>query len=262
MGAIAGSGTLENILNNFFIDTGLAGIDGVSYAGRAQPMTFDELRSLPDIPAEFAAFTLTLRAEGRTVKEIPFTYGQDLSRIELRPVPELEGCYGEWPGFDTSGLRSDVVVEAVYTPWITLVASAEQDGKLALALAEGRFTEGAALHVEPDPMGTSEIVYAWTVTLTGTDLGPEAEVPLRLLNRLDGKAEVRQYRDGRWVPLRAKTNGRYLLVSMEGTSGAFQIAPVQGGGALPVLLLLLGALLALPAVCRIKKRKGRSPAKK
>lgn len=262
VGAVAGSGTLENIQNNFFIDTGVAGIDGVSYAGRAQPMSFDELRALPDIPAEFAAFTLTLKAEETTVQEIPFTYGQDLGRIELPPVPEREGFYGEWPEFDTSGLNSDVLVEAVYTPWITLVASNEQDGDLALALAEGQFTEEAALHVQPNPYGTSELLYAWDVALTGTDLGPEAEVPLRLLNRTGGKAEVRQYRDGQWVPLRAKTNGHYLLVTMEGTSGSFQVAPAQGSGILPVLLIVLGALLALLAVCQIKKRKPKAPVKK
>lgn len=194
--------------------SGADDIGGVSYAGHAQPMTYEELRSLPDIPAEFAAFTLTFRAGETIVKEISFTYGRDLSVIELPPVPEREGFYGEWQPFDTSGLRSDVLVEAACTPWITLVASGEQDGELALALAEGQFTGEAALHVQPNPFGTSETVCAWDVTLTGSDLGPEAEVPLRLLNRLEGKAEVRQYRDGQWVPLHAKTNGRYLLVTM------------------------------------------------
>lgn len=265
VGAVAGSGTLENIRNNFFIDTGTAGIDGVSYAGRAQPMTFEELRALPDVPAEFAAFTLTLKAGETIMKEIPFTYAQDLGRIGLPPVPELEGFYGEWPEFDTSGLHSDVLVEAVYYPWITLLDSAEQsgdqEGGLALALAEGQFTKEAALHVQPNPLGTSESVYAWDITLTGTDLGPEAEVPLRLLNQTGGKAEVRQYRDGQWVPIRAKTNGSYLLVSMEGTGGTFQIAPARGNGTLLVLLLVLGVLLALPAVRQIKKRRRKAAAK-
>ena len=261
VGAIAGSGELGDIRNNFFIDTGLAGIDGVSYAGAAQPITFEELRALPDIPAEFSAFTLTLRADEKTVKEIPFTYGQDLSKIELPPVPEMEGFYGEWPDFDTSGLNSDIILEAVYTPWVTLVASAEQEGKLALALAEGQFTEEAALHVQITGKVLADAVSSaipeedtWDVVLTGTDLGPEDEVPLRLLNRMDGRAEVRQYRDGQWVPLHARTNGRYLLVTMTGTSGAFRIVPAQGSG-LVLAMLLAAAVLVLLALVRLRKRK-------
>lgn len=263
VGAIAGSGTLESIRDNFFVDTGIAGIDGVSYAGRAQAMTFDELRALPDIPAEFAAFTLTLQAEETVVKEIPFTYGQNLSKLELPAVPEKEGFYGEWPEFDTSGRNSDVLVEAVYTPWVTLVASAEQEGKLALALAEGQFTKRAALRVQPTLSSTAPTEGAlWDISLTGTDLGPEDQVTLRLLNTTGGRAEVRQYQDGRWARLDSRTNGSYLIVTIRGTHGTFNVAPAQNSGLLSTLLLLAGVLLALLAITQIKKRKKKKAAAK
>jgi len=263
VGAIAGSGELENIQNNFFIDTGTAGIDGVSYSGSAQPMTFDELRAMPDVPAEFAAFTLTLKAEEKTVKEIPFTYGQDLSVLELPPVPEKEGFYGKWPEFDTSGLNSDIILEAVYKPWITLVSSVEQEGKLALALAEGQFTEEAALHVRPASMAPTAADTWWDITLTGTNLGPEDEVTLRLLNPTGGKAEVRQFRDGvkHEIRLDSEANGSYLIFTMTGTSGTFCAAPAQGNGPL-LMALIAAALLVLLAAIRAVKRKKRSTAAK
>ena len=263
VGAIAGSGEPENIKNCFFVDTGIAGIDGVSYDGSAQPIAFDALRQLPDIPAEFAAFTLRLKAEGETVQEIPFTYGQDLSKIELPPVPELEGFYGEWPDFDTSGLNSDVTLEAVYKPWVTLVASTEQEGKLALALAEGRFTEEAVLQVQPTLSSTAPTEGTlWDIVLTGTDLGPEDQVTLRLLNTTGGRAEVRRYQSGQWVRLDAETNGSYLVVTTTGTHGTFNVAPAQNGW-LPALLLAAGALLAalvVLAVLRVRKRKAQKTA--
>jgi len=263
VGAVAGSGELENIQNNFFIDTGTAGIDGVSYAGAAQPITFDELRALPDVPAEFAAFTLTLRVEEETVKEIPFTYGQDLSKLDLPPVPEKEGFYGRWPDFDTSGLNSDIILEAVYKPWVTLVASAEQEGRLALALAEGQFTEEAALHVRPASTDPAAAETWWEVTLDGTDLGPEDQVTVRLLNTAGGKAEVRQLRDGGKQESRvdAEVNGSYLVFTMTGTSGTFRAVPAQGSGTL-LLALAAAALLALLAVFRTVKRKKRKAAAK
>ena len=254
VGAIAGSGEPDGIWDNFFIDTGLAGIDGVSYAGVAEPRTFEELRALPDIPAEFAAFTLTLRTEDEIVQEIPFTYGQDLSKIELPAVPEKEGFYGEWPDFDTSGLNSDISLEAVYTPWVTLVASEEQEGELPLALAEGQFTEKAVLHIQPAALSSTAPTEGtlWDFDLMGTDLD---EVILRLLNTAGGTAEVRQYQDGQWVRLNAQVNGSYLIVTMRGTHGTFQIAPSQESGILSAVLLLAAALLVLLAVFQIKKRK-------
>lgn len=262
VGAVAGSGEPERMERCFFVDTGLAGIDGVSYDGSAQPIAFDELRQLPNVPAEFAAFTLTLKADGETVKEIPFTYGQDLGKMELPPVPEREGCYGAWPDFDTSGRNSDVTLEAVYKPWVTLVASTEQEGNLALALAEGRFTGEAVLQVQysSQALTASSVVPeedTWDIVLTGTDLGPGDQVPLRLLNRMGGKAEVRQYQDGLWVRLDAEANGSYLIVTMTGTSGTFRIAPAQGSG---ILWLAPVALLALLAVFRLRKRKAQKAA--
>lgn len=267
VGAVAGSGEPENIERCFFVDTGIAGIDGVSYDGSAQPISFDALRALPDIPAEFAAFTLTLMADGEIVKEIPFTYGQDLSKIELPPVPEREDCYGAWPDFDTSGLNSDITLEAVYTPWVTLVASSEQEGKLALALAEGRFTEEAVLHVQPALSSTAPTEGTlWDITLTGTDLGPDDQVTLRLLNTTGGRAEVRRYQDGQWVRLDAETNGSYLIVTTTGTYGTFNVAPAQNSGTL-LIALAAAVLLVLLAVLRLRKRKkkkaaGKAPAQK
>lgn len=267
VGAVAGSGEVENIQRCFFVDTGVAGIDGVSYEDSAQPMAFDELRALPGVPAEFAAFTLTLTIDGETVKEIPFTYGQDLSKVDLPPVPEREDCYGAWPDFDTSGLNSDIILEAVYTPWVTLLASQEQEGKQPLALAEGRFTEEAALLVQPALSSTAPTEGTlWDVSLTGTDLGPEDEVTLRLLNTTGGRAEVRRYQSGQWVRLDAETNGSYLIVTTTGTQGTFNVAPAQGNGPLLAALIAAAALLVVLLVLRLRKRKkqkaGTTPAKK
>ncbi len=257
VGAIAGSGDRNGMQNNRFLNTGTAGIDGVSYAGIAEPIAFDALRQLPGIPDALAAFTLTLLADGKTVDEIPFAYGEDLSRIVLPEVPEKAGCYGSWPAFSVTGLDSDITLEAVYKPWVTVVASREKEEKLVLALAEGQFTEKAVLHVEPStqapPASAGETAGVWDLTLNGTDLTGRDPVPIRLLNRMDGKAAVWQYKDGRWTKVDAERNGRYLLLTMEGTSGTFCVAPAQDTG-LP-LLLAAGLLAVLAAGAAVKRKK-------
>lgn len=271
IGAIAGNADLEDgtLQNNRFVDTGIAGIDGISYAGIAEPMDFETLRQLPGIPTEFVSFTLTLTADGGTVAKIPFYYGEDLSLVELPEPPELEGCYGAWPEFDTSGLNSDITLEAVYIPWVTLVASAELDGKLALALAEGQFTGDAVLqvtdsiHTPPATAKEGQQIDVWDVTLSGTDLAESDTVPLRLLNRGGGNTAVWQLVDGQWQTVEATANGHYLLLTMTGTAGTFCVRSTQNTALLMALLLAAAVVVLLLAVLvrkRIRKRKAAKSA--
>ena len=265
VGAIAGDADLEKgeLSGNRFVDTGTAGIDGVSYAGIAEPVDFETLRAVAGIPTEFVSFTLTLVAEDETVATIPFYYGEDLSLVKLPEIPEREDGYGVWPAFDTSGLHSDITLEAVYTPWVTLVASDAAEGSLALALAEGRFTEDAALQVAnsaqtpPDGGSAKDVTDVWTLTLTGTDVAEGGEVPIRLLNRGGGKASVWQLTDGGWQPVDFTVNGHYLLLTMAGTTATFCVRSSQGGPWLLVLLAaaLLAVLAAVLLVLRHRKKK-------
>lgn len=264
VGAIAGNADLEDgiLENNRFVDTGTAGIDGISYAGIAEPVAFETLRQLPGIPTEFVSFTLTLTADGEQVAQIPFLYGEDLSLVDLPEVPEQEGCYGTWPTFDTSGLNSDITLEAVYTPWVTLVASAEQEGKLALALAEGRFTGDAVLQVSdsvrtpPASEKPGQQMDVWDITLSGTELGEDDAVPLRLLNRGGGSAAVWQLVDGQWQTVETTANGHYLLLTMTGTAGTFCVRSAQNSMLLVWLAAAAAAiLLAVLVRKRLSKRK-------
>jgi hypothetical protein len=264
VGAIAGDVDTDagEIRNNRFVDTGTAGIDGISYSGVAQPVEFETLRQLSGIPTEFVSFTLTLTADEETVTTIPFQYGADLKLVELPEVPEKEGCYGSWPEFDTSGLNSDITVEAVYTPWVTLVASSAQEGKLALALADGQFTEDVILNVEessvtpPQAEGPEQQTDVWEISLEGAEVSDADQVPLRLLNRGGGKATVYQLVNGQWQTVESTASGHYLLVTMTGAAGTFCIRTKQSN---PLLLaaLLTAAVLVLLLLLLVRRRRAR-----
>lgn len=265
LGAIAGGVEAGGVLrDNCFVDTGIAGVDGVSYAGRAEPVPFDELSQRPGVPLEFTAFTLTLMAGEETVAQIPFLYGEDLSRIDLPPVPEREGSYGEWPEFDVSGLNSDLIVEAAYAPWVTVVASQELSGKLALALAEGQFTGAAVLHVtdsaQAPPPEAGEGTAVWDVALAGTELAANDQVPLRLLNEGGGKAAVWQCRDGQWQPVEAVQNGQYLMLSMEGVQGTFCVQPQAEAPWVLLATAAAGAAALIALLAAIGKRRQKKKA--
>ncbi len=259
VGAIAGGADLEGggVRDNRFVDTGWAAIDGVSYAGLAEPVPFSDLEAEAGAPAEFLSFALTLTAEGETVAVLPFRYGDDLSRLDLPAVPEKEGCYGTWPAFDRSGTASDITLDAVYTPWVTLVASDQTEGDRALALAEGRFTGEAVLSVsagQEAPPDGAEGAEVWEVALSGADLAQDASVPLRLLNRVGKRAAVWQLTDGQWRKVDAAANGSYLCLTMAGTSGVFCVCPALSLPLVPILLAAAAALLLLLIVLLLRRR--------
>lgn len=226
VGAVAGSIIEDGILKgNRFIDTGTAGVDGISYANRAEPIEFSELKKLEDIPEEFTQFNIRLIADGKQVEIIPFKYGDDLSKVALPEVPALDGNFGRWEDFDKSGLLSDITVEAVYAPWVTIVASEETRNELALALAEGKFTDEAVLHAEessaePPVQGAAVL----EISLTGTDADV---IPIRLLNTSGKNAEVRRLDNGNWTKVDCTVSGKYLLLEMNGTSGTFSVQPLE-----------------------------------
>ena len=261
VGSVAGAADVESggVRGNFFVNMGVAGVDGVSYAGVAEPISYESLLALPGVPAEFLSFTLTLTANGETVARFPFRYGEDLSRLSLPEVPAREGFYGAWPEFDRSGTRSDLTVDAVYTPWVTLAASARREGKLPLVLAEGLFFAEAAPEVRdsalaPPDGGQEADCDVWEISLTGTELTETDSVPLRLLNRRGGKVQVWRYADGGWEQVEARVNGHYLLLTMSGTSGVFCICPAPGVSLLVPILLLAAAVLCMVLLAVLRRK--------
>ncbi|MBR1496107.1 MAG: hypothetical protein IJ617_00590 [Oscillospiraceae bacterium] len=267
-GAVAGDAALENARGNLFLNLGLAGIDGISYAGIAEPAEFEALRNEAEVPEEFLRFTLFLQADGETVGSIPFAYGQDLSGLALPDIPEKEDCYAVWPEFDRTGKVSDLRVEAVYTPWITLLPSAEREGERALVLAEGEFTGEASLSAVPDPAAPPDGVKnasVLRVALHGSGLGASEPLRLRFLNTAARRAALWQYLDGGWQRLDAAKNGSYLVAEVAGTEGLFCVSsanslpawvlPAAGGGA-----LCLALAVSLAARARRKKRRAAAAA--
>ena len=150
----------------------------------------------------------------------------------------------------------------MYAPWITLAASAEQSGKLSLALAEGQFTDEVVLHVSDSaqipPKKNTQGAVTWDISLTGSSLAQGDVVPLRLLSPGGGDADVWRYQNGQWVAVDAVLSGQYLLLSMESTQGTFFIQPQDTGPWMTVLLAgagVLGAAVLLLIGSRMRRKR-------
>ncbi|MDD5945252.1 MAG: hypothetical protein PUD43_06005 [Clostridia bacterium] len=255
---------IDNIKNNSFVNTGWAGVGGISYEGRSVPMTYEQMNAQGGLPDEFLEFTLKFVANGSLIKTVPFTFGEDLSDMELPEVPERDGYYGSWPDTDLSHMTFSTVLEAEYKPWVTVLTSSEagEGTDKALALAQGVFTEDdniAAQYTETETMPggvtEGETTAVIEVSINSGNVSDESVTELRLL-KPDGveNADVWALKDGKWSAVKAEDNGSYVITELEGTEGVFCIAPSSEGimkyVAAAVLLLILILLFIR------KKRKG------
>ena len=146
-GEIEDAGTAAN---NFFSgDSKIAGIDQISYSGKAEHVSYEELLSMEGIPSRFRSFMIRFTMEEEEIGEVPVVYGDSLTETEY-PVPELEeGYYAQWQVGELTDITSNIEVEAEkYRYLTTLAADNLRDDGQSVLLADGSFKEGDALSVE------------------------------------------------------------------------------------------------------------------
>lgn len=73
-GAVCGTETGE-FTGNFYVSDTLAGLGRISYAGKAEPITFETLVQTDGIPDRMTRFTRRFLAEGEEIKSYEFSYG-------------------------------------------------------------------------------------------------------------------------------------------------------------------------------------------
>lgn len=254
-GAIAGHiEDLNGLSNNYFIHQGIAGIDGISYSKKAEPISMDELKE-KNMPKDFMTFTLTYYIDGKQIAQIPFEYGDDLSSYSLPDIPKKEGYYGEWPEFDYTIVKFSQSFEAIYKPWISVISSEAKANGKALALAEGNFSERADItaqmvenvalpnNVQPEKAQCIE------VKLNDEAMQENEVHQIRLLKPELKRCQVYQMIDGTWQLQSSHENGSYIQVEMEGQEAVFCVVVTSNliywviGGIAVIGCTLIGVIL-------------------
>lgn len=267
VGAVAGSllaeDSLSNTVNqlqdatgtlqgNYFVSETLGGIDGISYAGQAEPVSFADFAALAgqeNLPETFTQITLTFVADGQTVAAIPVEYGASFAAADAPAIPEKAGCTAVWSDFQGENITFDQTITAVYTPYSAVIASAEQreDGR-AILLAEGSFGDGTltltACEDTPAP-GTAE---SWQFTLPD---GASGNVQLHYLPTDSDTDLYLRGADGTWRKAETTTDGSYLVCTLQSGDDALAAVPqhkiplpLLAGACAALVILLAAGLLA------------------
>lgn len=268
-GAVAGI-NLGEFAENLFVSSTLSGIDRVSYRGKAERISYDDLIKRRSIPDGFYSFTLDFVADGETIYSTTFEYGTSFDSSVFPAIPEKNGHYGYWDCEELSGLVFDTTVSVVYKPYITAIGSSQtrDDGK-EMFFVQGEFIEGDSIYVKPgastsglvleDKFFTKDtLIESFTLTI------PKDNMKTNNVHFLPETDNCRIFVKvgGVWTEVETKQFGSYLTFDVEGE--VLEIAVVKHSIKLvPVLAIGGGALLLLVAIivfAIIRRKKANAPS--
>ena len=273
IGAIAGctNGT-DSVNGNRFIDVGTGAIDSVSYNGHAYPVTYDELYADPSVPRALVSFYVKFIADEKTIRTDTYEYMTPTDLIKLPDIPKKDGKYAHWEEIKDPFVENDIEVEAEYYDRITAIESdsTDESGKLALAIAEGNFTDESVMNVkesDAEPVKTKNInakSRVYDVTFKNTDIGSDGKVSVRFLSDKNKKSAVWRIspKDGKWEKLNCAKRGRYVTAELTGDTNTVCIVEEPAGKTVVTVVLcsVFGALVIAAVIVIIIKKKRRKKA--
>ena len=259
-GAIAGKlsqdGTAER---NVFVDSDtLAGIDGISYSGQAEPLTYRAFLELDGVPDAFRKMILTFVAEDRVITR---RVDYDKTLKDIPEVPEKPGYSGAWEDFNAAHIRADQTVYAAYSE---LQASADsgESGGLPVVLAEGSFRDADQVTAEPLETDLPDTATAgWRITVPEDGAGAHV-IHLRK-PETDRHYQVLLDTGSGWQTVDAREDGSYLVFSARGNDFRAAMEPVSDNGSLWIAGAVgAGALVLLVGVLVYRRKKQKKTASK
>lgn len=287
-GAVSGADT-GTFTDNYFVSDTLAGINHQSFAGRAEPVSFDTLAAAEGMPGGMTTFTLSFVSDGKVLTSRTFSYGASFDSSVYPPLPEKDGIYAHWDRTDLRDLHLDTVVTAVYDPLLPTLSSEQtrEDGRPVI-LAGGDFNDGdtmaaTALTLTPEEFHAADGSFAdraanwfsylkegqlppltvnrrvaeqWRVSLP--DDGQETHT-LRYLPSQDA-SHLRLYVNdgGGWQAVSCDTVGSYLSFTAGGASPEFAVVTTASvwwplAAAIAVCVAIVLAILLGRRHCRRRK---------
>lgn len=287
-GAVSGADT-GTFTYNYFVSDTLAGINRQSFAGRAEPVSFDTLAAAEGMPGGMTTFTLSFVSDGKVLTSRTFSYGASFDSSVYPPLPKKDGIYAHWDRTDLHGLHLDTVVTAVYDPLLPTLSSEQtrEDGR-PIILAGGDFNDGdtmaaTALTLAPEEFHAADgsladraanwfsylkdgqlppltvnrrVAEQWRVSLP--DDGQETHT-LRYLPAQDA-SHLRLYVNdgGGWQAVSYDTVGSYLSFTAGGASPEFAVVTTASvwwplAAAIAVCVAIALAVLLGRRHCRRRK---------
>ncbi len=229
-------------------------------AGQAEPTDYETLIALENAPKRFGQITVTFKDEDHVLGRVNLEYGDSLDESGYPELPAKEGCAARWNTTKLTELHLDTVVEAVYTDYITALASIyeREDGR-PVFFAKESFGDRDSLTVSVRdlPGELHNAVESWQLTIP--DDGQESHTVRYLPIEVGKKYKVYAKQDGSWKQLSTETIGSYLAFDLPGNTAELAVVP---GSSVPAwVIVTAAAAVALAGGTVLIRRRKKAPVK-
>ncbi len=243
-GAIAGEiDGSKDVAGNYFVSDEIAGIDRISYSGKAEPISYIDMLKIEGIPNKFRMMSISFYADEEEVKMVQCPYGGNVP-IEVYPeIPVKQGFYADWDIKDLSNVMYDEDVTVEYVRYLTTLASEQmRPNNQSAILVDGMFkqedtisvTSGDSVKASGSDEENDSLADDASADANHAELSPENPTEHWTVEIPDDGNETHQVRyqapegqtdgvtvyvrqDGGWVQADTELMGIYHLFTVTGT---------------------------------------------
>lgn len=263
LGSIAGTVDKDSeVAGNYFSVSETGGIDNISYAGKAEPCTYEQIMKMEGVPQGFEIVTVTFEKEDELLGTLKLPYGSSLTEEMLPEMESGEDVYLKWGvEFPLENVTENITITAKEERWICSVGSKEKNNEgRSFVLAEGKFYEDSELKLAgnlPEIDGINETLvyaYTWEVNNLPKEM-TETKLHLLIPDGYDNTRVFVQEKTG-WEEVEKIMDGSYAVVKVP-YGAAFAVYGEKNspmlyyiGGVFVVCILLFSFVMG-----KIKKHK-------
>ena len=211
------------------------GIDGISYAGIAQPVGPKGFFDIPKLDEMFKNSKITFVSDYGIVDILYVLTGEALDEEDIPPVPEELGKVGEWENLNAADLRHiyfDLTFHTSYTENVTTVQSklTRLNGKPIL-MAQSAFSNMKNFEIQK--LKKLPVIEKGLKIIEGWEIPRFADKKTQLRYSLPKGYDADSIRifirnnDGKWKETEFKVNNSYVVFSVNSYNDAVCMAETK-----------------------------------
>lgn len=267
-GAIAGKvSDNAELADNYFVSEEIAGVDRISYSGKAEPVSYRTLLQTEGIPANFRRMKITFYADDEEVGTADCPYGGSVALDQYPNIPVKEGFYADWDNKELTDVRLDEDVSVEYVRYLTTLAGSwlRDNGQSSL-LADGRFLQEDELTVDkldvnavsvalPQDEEAEELTECWQITVPD-DGAQNHQIRYQAPQGQTEGVEIYVEDGAGWRKAETELMGIYHLFPAEGNSVKIAVSVTEKGIMDYMVFIVVGivAVVILAAAVILHKK--------
>ena len=260
IGTIAGNAN-GSVKNNFYVNNEVGAVDGISYKGSAEPVSYGEMLKLDGVPDVFKKIVVTFMKDTETIDEVEVSFGGSID--ELPNVPMKGVQYWKWDSFDKEHIYYSMTVNGEYCNPKTTISTNEEK---PMFLVEGNFYEGQKLTAEEfeaeqetEDFTNEDIIKAYTLSVN--DFYNTLKV--RMLADDNGTLYVKDS-SGNFTQTDYEVDGSYLVFDIDNGNSVVYVRNPENTSKIYIIsgLVIAAAIAAIVISLTLKHKKKKVSTKK